>query len=150
MKKSLICLFIVSVMFAAKVEAQKLTIYTEEFPPFNFTEKGKITGVSTEIVQHVMADTGIGYRIKSLPWKQSYRLAQNEPNTLIFSISRNSRREALFKWIGILTPTTYSVMALKSRSDIKIARLGDMKRIVSQRDAGTIRGDVCPLIRPVV
>jgi polar amino acid transport system substrate-binding protein len=128
MKKGLICLLLLSAMFTVHVNAQKLTIYTEDFPPFNFTEKGKITGVSTEVVQHVMADTGIQYQIISLPWDQSYSLAQKRADTLIFSISRNSKREALFKWIGILTPTTYSVMALSSRADIKIARLEDMKK----------------------
>ncbi len=34
--------------------AQKLTIYTEEFPPYNFTEGNKIVGVSTEVVEAVM------------------------------------------------------------------------------------------------
>jgi polar amino acid transport system substrate-binding protein len=128
MKKILICLFLFSIMFSVNANAQQLTIYTEEFPPFNFTEKGKITGVSTEVVQHVMANTGIPYLIRSLPWDQSYSLAQNQADTLIFSISRNSSREALFKWIGILTPTTYSVLALKSRTDVKISRLEDMKK----------------------
>jgi polar amino acid transport system substrate-binding protein len=128
MKKVLICLFFIAIMFTAKANALELTIYTEEFPPFNFTEEGKITGVSTEVLQHVMADTGIRYRLKSLPWDQSYNLAQKEPNAMIYSISRNSSREPLFKWIGILTPTTYSVMALKSRSDINISRLDDLRK----------------------
>lgn len=128
MKRCLICLFLFSIMFAATANARELTIYTEEFPPFNFTEKGKITGVSTEVVQHIMAETGIRYQIRSLPWDQSYGLAQKQADTLIFSISRNSSREALFNWIGVLTPTTYSVMALRSRSDVKIARLEDMKK----------------------
>ena len=128
MKRVVICLFFFSMMFAGIAKAQELTIYTEEFPPFNFTEKGKITGVSTEVVQHVMADTGIQYRIISLPWSQSYNLAQKKPNALIYSISRNSSREPLFKWIGVVTPTTYSVIALKSRSDINIDQLSDLKK----------------------
>ena len=128
MKKALICLLLLTTMFTAPVYAQELTIYTEDFPPFNFTEKGKITGVSTEVVQHVLADAGIQYQIISLPWDQSYSLAQKRANSLIFSISRNSKREALFKWIGILTPTTYSIIALSSRTDIQIARLEDMKK----------------------
>ena len=128
MKKGLICLLLLSTMFTSHLNALELTIYTEDFPPFNFTEKGKITGVSTEVVQHVLADTGLQYQIISLPWDQSYSLAQKSADTLIFSISRNSKREALFKWIGILTPTTYSIMTLNSRTDIKIARLEDIKK----------------------
>jgi polar amino acid transport system substrate-binding protein len=129
MKQSVICLLLfLSIILAGNVDAQKLNIYTEEFPPFNFTEKNKITGVSTEIVRQVMDNTGIPYQIKSLPWKQTYQQAQEEPNSLIFSISRNQSREKLFKWIGIITPTSYFVMALKSRKDIKINSLEDMRK----------------------
>jgi polar amino acid transport system substrate-binding protein len=125
-------------LYMNNAEAQQLTIYTEEFPPFNFTEKGKITGVSAEVVRNVMAATGIQYEMKSLPWAKSYNLAQKERNALIFSISRTSKREPLFKWIGILTPTTYSAMALKSRSDIKITSLFDMKKY----KIGTTKDDI--------
>lgn len=128
MKKVLVALFIVSIMFAADAFSKELTIYTEEFPPFNFTENGKITGVSTEVVQHVMDATGIGYRIISLPWDQSYSRVQKQTDALIFSISRNKSREPLFYWIGILTPTTYSAIALNSRADIKIENLNDLKK----------------------
>jgi polar amino acid transport system substrate-binding protein len=121
-------MLLLSVIAVGNVDAQSLTIFTEEFPPFNFTEKGKITGVSTEIVRHVMADTGIQYQIKSLAWKETYQRAQEEPNSLIFSISRNKSREKLFKWIGIIVPTSYFVMALKSRTDIKVESLEDMKK----------------------
>jgi polar amino acid transport system substrate-binding protein len=127
-KQFAIGLLSLTILLVETVNAQKLTIYTEEFPPFNFTEKGQITGVSTEIVRHVLADTQIQYRIKSLPWKQTYKKAQQEPNSLIFSISRNQSREKLFKWIGVITPTSYFAMALKKRKDIKIVSLEDMKK----------------------
>jgi polar amino acid transport system substrate-binding protein len=128
MKRFTICLLLLSVIIVGNANALILNIYTEEFPPFNFTEKGKITGVSTEIVRHVMAYTGIQYQIKSLPWQETFRRAQVEPNSLIFSISRNKSREKKFKWIGIIVPTSYFVMALKSRTDIKIESLEDMKK----------------------
>ncbi len=38
--------------------AQKLTIYTEEVAPYNFTEGNKIVGVSTEVVEAVMNKAG--------------------------------------------------------------------------------------------
>lgn len=123
-----ICLLLLPVIMIGNANALTVNIYTEEFPPFNFTEKGKITGVSTEIVRHVMADTRIQYRIQSLPWKQAYQQAQEEPNSLIFSISRNKSREKLFKWVGTIVPTSYFVMALRSRKDIKIESLEDMKK----------------------
>ncbi len=138
MKRTTALLFLAMLMFTTTANAQKLTVYTEEFPPFNFTEKRKITGVSTEVVHRVMSAAGISYEIKSLPWEQSYKLAQKQADALIFSISRNSRRESLFKWIGILTPTTYSAMVLASRSDINIQNPADMK----QYKIGTTKDDI--------
>lgn len=138
MRRILFHLLLAWLLFATTATAAKLTIFTEEFPPFNFSENQKITGVSTEVVSHVMAQTGIAYEIQSLPWEQSYQLAQQQSNALIFSISRNDRREALFKWIGILTPTTYSAMTLASRSDIEIQHLDDMK----QYKIGTTKDDI--------
>ena len=118
---------LVILLFASPLYAVDLTIYTEEFPPFNYTRQGRIAGVSTEVVEHVMAATGYNVRIKSLPWSEAYEKAQKEENALIYSISRRKNREQLFKWIGILTPTTYSVKALASRKDIRIGSLLDMK-----------------------
>jgi polar amino acid transport system substrate-binding protein len=105
----------------------KLTIYTEEFPPYNYTEGGKIMGVSTEIVEKVMKNAGIDYEIKSLSWDRTYQLAQETPNALIYSISRRKKREELFKWIAVIAPSKYSVFALRSRTDIYINRLEDLK-----------------------
>jgi polar amino acid transport system substrate-binding protein len=138
MKRVLFHLLLIWLLLVPTANAEKVIIYTEEFPPFNFIENRKITGVSTEVVHRVMEMTGIEYTIKSLPWEQSYNLVQKQANSLIFSISRNDRREALFKWIGILTPTTYSAMTLASRSDIEIQRPVDMK----QYKIGTTKDDI--------
>lgn len=115
-------------ILAAPAHALDLTLYTEEYAPYNYTHQDEITGVSTEVVNHIMADTGYTITIKSLPWSESYERAQKEKNALIYSISRRKEREPLFKWIGIITPTSYSVEALSSRKEIKINTLEDMKQ----------------------
>jgi len=52
-------------------------------------------------------------------------------------MSRLPKREALFKWIGVITPSDYSVFALKERTDIEIKALDDMKKY----KIGTTLGD---------
>jgi polar amino acid transport system substrate-binding protein len=116
------------VTFACPLYAQTLTLYTEEFPPYNFTQEGQITGVSTEVVKQVLVRAGFKINITSLPWDRAYHLAQKKDNALIYSISRRQNRENLFKWIGVLTPTTYSVFGLNGRSDVKVKTLRDLKR----------------------
>jgi polar amino acid transport system substrate-binding protein len=117
--------------------SQALTLYTEEFPPFNMTENGRITGVSTAIVEAVMSRAGLDYKIQSYPWARSYKLAQSGATSMIYSISRRAKREALFNWIGIIVPSVHSVFALKSRMDIAINKLADMKNF----EIGTVRED---------
>ncbi len=121
-------LFIVTVVLVRPMYAQDLTIYTEEFPPYNFTEAGETTGVSTEVLKLVLNSAGFTATIKSLPWNQAFSLAQKQPDALIYSITHNKNREKMFKWIGVLTPVTKSVYAMKSRKDIKIGKMSDLKR----------------------
>ncbi len=63
---------------------ENLTLFTEEFPPFNFTEAGKTTGVSTEVVEAVLKQAGYDYEIRSYPWARTYKVAQETPNALVF------------------------------------------------------------------
>ena len=109
------------------LHAQRLTLYTEEFPPFNYTDQGKHTGAATEVVQALMQLTNQSYVIKSYPWARSFHNSQFEKNALIYSISRRENREHLFKWIGVIVPANQSVYALKQRSDIQINSIEDMK-----------------------
>ena len=119
--------FVCSLLLSTSSFAQQLTIYTEEFPPYNFTEDGKIVGVSTEVVETVMKETGLDYEIAIYPWARTYKYTKQRPNSLIFSISRRESREAEFKWIGIITPSRHSVFALSSRTDVQIENIDDLK-----------------------
>jgi len=116
------------VLLSTFVQAQKLMVLTEEVPPFNYTFNSKITGVSTDIVNVVLKKTNYEYKISSLPWARAYKMSQENPNSLIFSISRRIKREKLFQWIGIIVPSKHSVFALKNRKDIKISTLNDLKK----------------------
>jgi polar amino acid transport system substrate-binding protein len=108
-------------------QSQALSLYTEEFPPFNMTINGRITGVSTEVVEAVLSRTGLDYKIESYPWARTYKLAQKGATSVIYSISRRAKREGLFKWIGIIVPSIHSVFALQNRNEIKIRQLVDLK-----------------------
>ena len=107
---------------------QSLQIVTEEFPPYNYTENGHITGMSTEVVVAACKAAGLPTEIKVYPWARTYEIAQTEPNTLIFSIARSSVREKLFQWAGTVAPAQSCLFALKSRTDIKIDALADARK----------------------
>jgi len=120
--------FSLFIFSSVSLNAESLTIYTEELPPLNFTQDSKITGLSTEVIEEVMKSTGFKYKIISLPWARAYKISQEEPNSFIYSISRRIKRENSFHWIGIIAPSSYSFFALKNRRDIKINKLEDLKK----------------------
>jgi polar amino acid transport system substrate-binding protein len=80
--------------------ALALTLVTEENPPFNYTEQGKVVGMSTEIVTELGKRSGIPLQIQSMPWEKAYVAAQRDKDTCIYSTARLENRERLFSWIG--------------------------------------------------
>ena len=62
-----LCLFGLALAASA---AQALTLVTEENPPFNYTERGKVVGMSTEIVAELGKRSAIPLQIQSMPWEQ--------------------------------------------------------------------------------
>lgn len=108
--------------------AEKLVFFTEEFPPYNYTQNSKHKGVSVEIIEAMMKKTEMKYEIISLPWARAYKMSQEKENSFIFSITYNAKRENIFNWIGTLVPSVQSVYALKNRANIKIEKLEDLKK----------------------
>lgn len=106
--------------------ADTLKVLTEEFPPYNYTESGKITGFSTEVVQAVLKEANLQGEFQSVPWARAYETAQTTDSVLIYSIGRTPQREKLFKWVGVIAPTHYYLFSLPQRK-LKFDRLDQAK-----------------------
>lgn len=92
-----------------------LRILTEEYPPYNYTDQGRITGLATQVVQASLQAAGLQGQIQSLPWARAYQMAQETPNVLIYSIGRSAEREKIFQWVGVVAPTQYYLFAHPAR-----------------------------------
>ena len=101
-----------------------LRIVTEELPPYNMTQGGRVTGMSTEVVEAVLKEVGMEASIQPMPWARAYELALNESNVLIYSIVRTPERESLFQWIGAIAPTKWYIYSLADRP-VKLNSLAD-------------------------
>ncbi|HET7793756.1 MAG TPA: transporter substrate-binding domain-containing protein [Rhizobacter sp.] len=104
-----------------------LRIVTEELPPYNMTQNGRITGLSTEVVQAVMKEAGMDGEIRSMPWARAYDTALHGENVLIYSITRTAQREKLFKWVGVVAPTDWYLYARTDRK-IQLKGLDDARK----------------------
>jgi polar amino acid transport system substrate-binding protein len=117
------------VCVTSQAGAEELTVVTEEWPPYNYTEEGRIIGVVTEVVRAVLEKTDLKWEIQMFPWARAYKMAQMQENVMIYTIFKLPNREHLFKWIKIEGLSTQMYLySPSSRPDIQIACLEDAKK----------------------
>lgn len=125
---------------ASSVELDELRFLTEEYPPYNFTQDGQKMGISIDLLIAAAKSQGVDLTLDDIevhPWARAYRTALIKPDAVLFSTTRTSHREHLFKWVGPLSSTRIVAMAKKSRG-IKIKAALDF----FQYKIGVIRDDV--------
>ena len=107
--------FLIILLFSVTCPAaDHLSILTEEYPPFNFTENGKLTGVTTQVVQEIIRRLGIADAIEVVPWARGYERLCTEPNVVLFSTAMTPERESLFHWVGPIYSSRLGFYARKS------------------------------------
>jgi polar amino acid transport system substrate-binding protein len=119
-----------------------LIFVTEDYPPFNFSQKGISRGISVDALLEMLALAGSKKTrgdINVWPWARGYETALNEKNTVLFSTTRTAARENLFKWVGPIMPARNVLIAKKS-SAIKINALKDLNH--TQLKIGVVREDI--------
>ena len=110
-------LFFMLTFHVCVVSAEELTIYAENYAPFNYEENGVIKGLNVDLLMEVLKRAGIDKTPNDIiltSWARGYKEAQRRKNTLLFTAARTPQRENLFKWVG---PIGASHMALIARTD---------------------------------
>lgn len=125
-------------ILVAEPEAHPIMV-TEEWPPYNYQQDGKLTGFSVEIINNIMQIIGKDYPIRLLPSMRTTRVLDTRPNSFMFSLFRTPERESNYKWIGPLTDG--SIFFYKKRNNkLIINNIEDMKKVsrVAVRHKGLI------------
>lgn len=109
--------------------AQELRLITSPWPPSNFLdETGQPTGLSVEIIQALKTKLGLSTPIEVLPWARGYKLAQSEPDVLLFTAAKTPERvEHGFEFIGPAVMWTHGLLAKQDR-DLKVESLDDARQ----------------------
>lgn len=104
-----------------------LTLLTEENPPFNYTEQGKLIGSGADVVTEMVKRAKLSATTEILPWDKAYVRAQAAKETCLYSTARLENRERLFIWVG---PIATNVWAIYGRGDFAapVTSLADLKR----------------------
>lgn len=125
--------------------AERLYIFTENYPPYNASETGKgfahneedITGICTDMVKAMLSRVDYDYVMKMRDWSYAYNWVQDRENHGLFCTARTDEREDQFQWVGPLASIKWTLFAAPD-SDITLDSLEDAKDL---RIAG-YKGDV--------
>jgi polar amino acid transport system substrate-binding protein len=123
-------------------KSTKLTIFTEHFPPYNFIQNIKITGINTTLVRLMCAHAEVDCVFELLPWNRAYKMTLTTPDSGLVSTARNAERAPLFKWIGPLAYSRTYLYKLKSRTDIKANTLFEAARYSVSIQRNDVYADV--------
>jgi len=98
-----------------------LRIVTEDTIPINYLEKGdpEVKGYATDLVKAIMKEAGLDYKIHVLPWARAYKEAQNNKNTLIYSIGRIPKREDQFIWMTEIIELKNYIFSLNTNKHLE-------------------------------
>ncbi|WP_163337976.1 ABC transporter substrate-binding protein [Desulfopila sp. IMCC35008] len=100
---------------------------TEEYPPYNYTEDGKLTGLSSEVMVEHTNRLGHSGDIEVLSWARAYGLIQKKDGLILYSMTRTEQREDMFKWVGSVASNKWVLFAKKG-SGVSVASLEDTKK----------------------
>lgn len=121
--------------YATKTIASDYSGMTEDFPPFNYTENGKVTGYATEVIEMAFQKAGLKTNFTLWPWLRAYNQAKDVPGHYVFSTSRTPEREKLFKWVGPIAKDLVYLMVLK---DSPIKEVSDFKALKKYSVSGQV------------
>lgn len=117
--------------FSMSVQSQSINLVTEQYPPFNYEEKGEIVGDSTLQVKAMMKLAELDFSLKLYPWKRAYQEALTRPSTCVFTTAQTPERIPLFHWVlplainrSLLVSTTDNPQKLSSVKEAEKFKVG--------------------------
>jgi len=108
-------------LFASDQPAVKVRLLAEQFPPLQYADpSGVAHGVSVKLLTSALAEisASIGIDVAPLefvPLRRALQTATIQPNVIVLSVARTPEREALFHWLGPVSPYELWIYAPKSR-----------------------------------
>ena len=121
---------------------EDLTYLTEEYYPFNYTERGIVKGISADLLRMIWDELGVAHQtIEAIPWARAYDSLRHTPLTVLFSMARTEEREGMFKWAGPIYVGRFVLIAKKEKK-ISLTNLDDL----AGYSVGTLRKDISDTI----
>ena len=120
---------------AAPAAAAALALLTDENPPFNYSDKDKLTGSAADVVREMATRAGVPAKFEILAPNKAFVRAQADRDTCVFATPRLENRERLFTWIGPIATNLWAVYgkgdfspSIRTLKDLAPYRIGAVSR----------------------
>ncbi|MFC5354372.1 substrate-binding periplasmic protein [Azospirillum himalayense] len=112
---------------SAPARAENWTVASEDyFPPYNFTERGKRTGMDTEIVDAMLKDIGVYPVHRPMAWPEVVRAHDENEVDVAFQFFTSPRRLERGHLIGPYRVGA-TVLMVRSNAEIDYTRIDDLQ-----------------------
>lgn len=124
-----IYLLILLMLIVLGLSAKTYTVVCEEYPPYEYLENGKPTGLDIEILQAVAQKAGIEFKYNFVPWERALYLTKNKQADAIISLFKTAEREEflLFPEEGLAYER--NVIFAKENYNREINKIDDLKNL---------------------
>ncbi len=117
--------------------AQSITVVFEEWPPYEFSTDGKMSGTDFEIVTEAFKRLGLTPKFASLPWVRAVKEVTDGTSAAIFSISKNPDRLKVMDFPAVPINAERKVFFTLKDSKLTITKYADLKGL----NVGVVRGN---------
>ena len=111
---------------AAHAIASDVRLMTEEYPPYNFQNGARVSGLGADQIYAIMDRAGLDYEVELTQWSRASGAARKKPATCVFSTFRTTDREQEFEWIGPLSEDR-ALLIMADEREIELNTLEDAK-----------------------
>lgn len=109
---------------------QKLSIVTEEWAPYNYSENGALKGFSVEIVRAIAQSLNADIDIQLMPSMRAKASLESNQRTMLITMLRTPERETKYKWIGPLGDSSIYFYKRKG-NPLEVSTIEDTKKVHS-------------------
>lgn len=107
--------------------AKTLRLVTLEYPPYEYTEEGKLKGLAVEVIKRTFKEMKQPITIEVLPWARAMRYIKNGNRDAVFTAFKTPQRERFADFSNQVL--MQQAVSLFVRKDSKIEYDGDLKKL---------------------
>lgn len=119
-------LLFITFVFSSCCVAGTLKFVFSDFPPFEYSENGIVTGINKEIIEEACKRINIKPIFLELPWKRALKYAEKGKADAVFSLFKNDERINKFYFPNENLNVVKMVLLVNHESDIEISNWGDL------------------------